>query len=254
MALIAGQEVFLERSELNKASNGFMALATVVVSVGLCVLFFILFDGLFIGSTLISEAVIICTGQLLVAQMILRRADFKRRWGNRAFSIAFRSLAIPGVTFILAGVVHFGWIEGRRIVPHVIAAAPVAYLLVSGAVLWLRAAIAFGIDNLSLMYVYFPSESRLVRSNVCSVLRHPVYSAVLRIIFAVILWNGSLFALIAGCIAPLAMTAWLRWAEEPELIDRFGGDYRAYRRGVPAFFNPRPRLWVTLWRFLVKGA
>ena len=119
--------------------------------------------------------------------------------------------------------------------------------------LWWRAITTFGLDNLSLMYVYFPSESRLVQSNVYSVLRHPVYSAVLRIAFAIVLQNGSAFALFAGCVAPFAMTLWLRWAEEPELIERFGDGYRDYRRRVPAFFNFDPRTWGTLWGFLLKG-
>jgi protein-S-isoprenylcysteine O-methyltransferase Ste14 len=111
----------------------------------------------------------------------------------------------------------------------------------------------FGFDNLTLLYVYFPAESRLVQSNVYSVLRHPVYSAILRVIYAIILWNGSPLALIAGCVAPVGMTVWLRLAEEVELIERFGSGYRDYRRRVPAFFNLNPHTWPTLWRFLVKG-
>lgn len=78
-------------------------------------------------------------------------------------------------------------------------------------------------------------------------------SDVIRIAFALILWNGSAFALFAGVIAPLSMTAWLRWTEEPELIERFGDGYRAYRPRVPAFFNSNPRTRLTLWRFLVTG-
>jgi protein-S-isoprenylcysteine O-methyltransferase Ste14 len=93
----------------------------------------------------------------------------------------------------------------------------------------------------------------LVQSNVYSVFRHPVYSAVLRIAFALVLQNGSAFALFAGCVAPVWMTIWLRWAEEPELIKRFGEGYRDYRRRVPAFFNFDPRAWVALWRFLIVG-
>ena len=127
------------------------------------------------------------------------------------------------------------------------------YLLVTGVVLWVRAVLVFGIDNLSLMYIYFPEESRLVSSNVYSVLRHPIYSAVLRLIFALVLWNGSPFALFAGVMAPLSMYVWVRTVEERELIERLGEGYRDYRRHVPAFFNFDPRAWMTLWRFLVSG-
>ncbi len=252
MSFIRGRQVFQERSELNRPANGLLALGTVVVSAIVAVAFFRAFDGLFIGSTLVSQIMVIGVGPVLVAQMILRRADFQARWGHRAFSVAFRWLAIPGLTLIGAGIAHFAVIEGERIVPHEIALLPFAYLFVSGILLWLRAVIVFGIDNLALLYVYFPQESRLIDANVYSVLRHPVYSAVLRVIFALVLWNGSVFALFAGCFAPLGMTAWLRLAEERELMERFGDGYREYRRRVPAFFNLNARTWPVLWRFMLK--
>jgi protein-S-isoprenylcysteine O-methyltransferase Ste14 len=253
MEIIPGRKIFYERSELAKPLNGLLALATMAVTLAAIALLFDVFDGLFIGATLISTAIVIAIGQLMVGMMIAERAKFKARWGDRAFSIAFRWLALPGLACIGAAIGHFAWIEGAQIVPREIALILVAYLLVSGIMLWWRAISTFGIDNLSLMYVYFPKESRLVQSNVYSVLRHPVYSAVLRILFALVLQNGSAFALFAGCVAPIAMTLWLRWAEEPELIERFGDGYRDYRRRVPAFFNLDPRMWVTLWRFLIFG-
>ncbi len=254
MELIPGRKIFDERSELNKPLNGLLALVTIAVTLAVVVAFFVVFDGWFTGATLVSTAIVVMVGQLMVGMMIAARAKLKARWGDRAFSVAFRWLAIPGLTFIGAAVAHFAWIEGARVVPREIALIPAAYLLVSGIVLWWRAVTTFGIDNLSLLYVYFPSESRLVQSNVYSVLRHPVYSAVLRIIFSIVLWNdGSAFALFAGCVAPLALWLWLRWAEEPELIERFGEGYREYRRRVPAFFNFDPRTWGTLWRFLIMG-
>jgi protein-S-isoprenylcysteine O-methyltransferase Ste14 len=253
MELIPGREIFNERSELNKPANGLLALVTIIVTLAVIVVFFVVFDGLFLGATLISTAIAITIGQLMVGEMIASRAWFTARWGARAFSVTFRWLALPGLTFIVAAIGHFAWIEGARVVPREIAFVPAVYLLISGVVLWWRAVTTFGIDNLSLMYVYFPNESRLVQSNVYSVLRHPVYSAVLRSLFSIVLWNGSAFALFAGCVAPFAMTIWLRWAEEPELIERFGDGYRDYRRRVPAFFNFDPRTWGTLWGFLLRG-
>jgi protein-S-isoprenylcysteine O-methyltransferase Ste14 len=251
--LIPGRKIFYERTELDKPLNRLLALVTIGVTLAAIALFFVVFDGWFIGATLVSTATVVMIGQLMVGMLITARAKFKVRWGNRAFSIAFRFLALPGLTFIGAAIGHFAWIEGARIVPREIALALMAYLLVSGIVLWWRAITTFGLDNLSLMYVYFPSESCLVQANVYSVLRHPVYSAVLRIAFALALQNGSAFALFAGCVAPIAMMLWLRWAEEPELIERFGEGYRDYRRRVPAFFNFDPRTWGTLWQFLIVG-
>ncbi len=51
---------------------------------------------------------------------------------------------------------------------------------------------------------------------------------------------------------PVILTLWLRLVEEPELIERFGGGYRAFRREVPAFW-PRPRDVGRFYRFLLAG-
>ncbi|HET7091387.1 MAG TPA: methyltransferase [Anaerolineae bacterium] len=253
MSLVPGTDIFLKRSGLSSPANSLL-LTLVIAGVALAAReFFQVFDGLFVGSTLISQGIVMWLGLVIVAQMIVRRDSLKARWDERAFSIAFRWCAIPGLTLVAMGIAHFAWIEGARILPREIALIPFVYLLVTGIVLWLRALMVFGMDNLSLMYVYFSSESRLVNSNVYGVLRHPIYSAVIRIAFALILWNGSGFALFAGVFVPLSMTAWLRWVEEPELIERFGESYRAYRARVPAFFNLNPQTWPVLWRFLVTG-
>ena len=253
MDFIPGRKIFKQRSGLDKPFNCLFTVTTIAVTLAIVFSFLSFFDGLFAGSTLISEGIVIGAGQLLAGEIIVQRVFFKKRFGDHAYSVAFRWLLVPGLTFIGAGVAHFAWIEGARFVPREIALLPFLYMLVSGILLWLRAVTTFGLDNLSLLYVYYPSESRLVHSNVYSVLRHPVYSAVLRVIFALVLWNGSRLALLAGLIAPVALMLWIKWAEEPELIERFGEGYRDYRRSVPAFFNLDPRSWAVLWRFLASG-
>ena len=253
MSGIPGQAIFRGRSELETPANGLLALATVVVVAGVAIALFALIDGRFVASTLVTQAIVMWTGLAIVSQMFSRRAALKARYGDRAFSIAFRWFAIPGLMLVFVGVAHFAWIEGERIVPHEIALIPVIYLLATGVVLWARALFVFGIDNLSLMYVYFPAESRLVDSKIYGILRHPIYSAVLRIIFALVIWNGSAFALFAGVIAPLSMYVWVRQVEERELIERLGDGYRAYRDRTPAFFNLDPRAWLMLWWFLLTG-
>lgn len=253
MGLIPGIAVFVQRSGLSFPANALWLMIAITAVALAARAFFEAFDGLFAGSTLVSQAIVLWLGLAIVAQMILRRANFKARWGERAFSIAFRWCAVPGLTLVAMGIAHFLEVEGARILPREIALIPFVYLLVTGIVLWLRALAVFGMDNLSMMYVYFPSESRLVSSNVYRVLRHPIYSAVIRIAFALILWNGSGLALFASVFVPLSMATWLRWVEEPELIERFGDGYRAYRARVPAFFNLDPRTWPALWRFLAAG-
>ncbi len=253
MLTIPGRDIFLERTQLNQPRYGALALVLVLVVVCLGGGVFFVIDGRFVGSTLISQALVMWLGLAIVSQLIVRRNEMRRRYGERAFSVAFRWFAIPGLTFVGVGFAHFAWIEGERLVPREVALVPFLYFLATGIVLWVRAILVFGIDNLSMMYVYFPNEGRLVDSNVYAILRHPVYSAAVRVVWALCLWNGSAFALFAALMGPLSMFVWLRLVEERELVERFGESYRAYRMRVPAFFGLNPRAWVGLWRFLLTG-
>lgn len=253
MSFLPGKAIFDERSELNQPRHLFLALLTIIGTISLAILFFRAVDGLFWASTLVTQAIVMVIALVIISQMIANRAVFQTRWGERAFSVAFRWCAIPGLTLIGVGFAHFAWIEGERVLPREIAFIPFVYCLTTGIVLWVRAVFVFGMDNLSMMYVYFPNESRLVNAKIYSVLRHPVYSAAMRVVFALVLWNGSAFALFAGAMAPLTMWTWARLVEERELVERFGEGYREYRRRVPAFFNLNPRTWVTLWKFLILG-
>lgn len=157
-----GIRLFLERSELRSPANSLLLASVVVVLALAARAFFAAFDGLFIGSTLVSQGIVMWLGLVIAAQMVLRRVAFTARWGERAFSIAFRWCAIPGLTLVAMGIAHFAWIEGARILPREFAAIPVGYLLVTGIALWARALRVLGMDNLSMMYVYFPNESRYV--------------------------------------------------------------------------------------------
>ena len=253
MSVIPGINFFLKRSELSSPLKSLLLLTVIFVVAIAARTFFEVFDGRFVGSTLVSQAGVMWLRLVVVAQMIVRRVAFRAHWGERAFSIAFRWCAIPGLTLVAMGIAHFTQIEGARLLPHEIALIPFVYLLITGVVLWLRALLVFGMDNLSMMYVYFPHESRLVDFKIYRVLRHPIYSAVIRIAFALVLWNGSGFALFASFFVPLSMMTWLRWVEERELIERFGDGYRRYRARVPAFFNLNPHAWPALWRFLATG-
>lgn len=253
MDVIPGQTIFLRRTELSKPLIALQTAAVIAASAVVANAVFVWLDGRFAGSTLISQAIVLWGGLTIVAQMILRRAAFKARWGERGFALAFRWFAVPGLTFVALGIAHFVQVEGARLIPRDVALLPFWYLLISGIGLWLRSLLMFGIDTLSMMYVYFPGEGRLVDSKIYSVLRHPIYSVVIRITFALAVWNGSGLALLVSPIAPLTMLAWVRWVEEPELIERFGEGYREYRKRVPAFFNLNPRTWPMLWRFIIVG-
>lgn len=190
-----------------------------------------------------------------VGQIFRRRDSYRARWGERAYQNAFARHVLPGMPVALAGLAHIAYMPGPPIafgwarVPVVVAGAVLA---ISGGLLWFRSYFTFGVDSLALLYVYFPEEGRLVDSEIYSVIRHPVYSAVAQLCLAIGIWRGNWFSVAFALFVPIGLMFWLRRVEEPELIERFGEGYAEYRRRVPAYW-PRPRDWGKFIRFLISG-
>jgi protein-S-isoprenylcysteine O-methyltransferase Ste14 len=69
-----------------------------------------------------------------------------------------------------------------------------------------------------------------------------MYVAILVAIVGQALLLGQLGLLLYPAAFWLIAAAFVRWYEEPTLTRRFGADYEAYRRAVPAWW-PRLRPW-----------
>jgi len=82
----------------------------------------------------------------------------------------------------------------------------------------------------------------LVVSGVYRYVRNPMYVAVLAAIVGQALLLGRLGLLLYAAVCWLVVAAFVRFYEEPTLARRFGANYEAYRRAVPAWW-PRPRPW-----------
>ncbi len=202
-----------------------------------------------------SQIVVMALGFLWLSLFFSRKKAYQQKYGALAYRNAFAHFGIPGLALILSAVAHTGYMNGPFVSfgdwkPVVIALGWLMLLI--GAALWIRGVFAFGFDNLALLYVYFPEDGRIVDSNIYSVVRHPVYAAVLRLIIGLGLLNGNANALAFVLLAPLGLFGWIRLVEEKELIERFGQSYLDYRARVPAFW-PRLRDIPTFFRFLIKG-
>lgn len=80
---------------------------------------------------------------------------------------------------------------------------------------------------------------RLVVSGFHRYVRNPIYLGSLLIFSGEALLFGSLRLLVYAVIGWASAAGFVRWYEEPALTRRFGTEYEAYRRAVPAW---RPRL------------
>jgi protein-S-isoprenylcysteine O-methyltransferase Ste14 len=250
---IPGLEALTQHFPDLQTRAGALALAgRALAFFALTTLFFIATDAFIPDWQPDGQIIVMTIGFLVLARFFTRKAALRDRYGDLAYREAFTRYAVPGLAVIFASVAHCAYLPGLAI-PELwwksLLRLAGVYLTVVGAGLWLRAVLTFGIDSLTMLYVYYPEKSRLVDSSIYGVLRHPVYAGGLRIILGLCLLNGTWQALIFALIAPLGLTGWVRLVEEKELLERFP-DYREYRSRVPAFWTWRYRAF---WGYLITG-
>ena len=93
--------------------------------------------------------------------------------------------------------------------------------------------LTFGIDYMTMVYLYFPEESELQEHEIYSVVRHPTYLGAVLLGVAGMVFRFSVFSILLFILFYLLFRVQIR-REEIELIDRFGEEYQEYRRAVPA--------------------
>jgi len=116
-----------------------------------------------------------------------------------------------------------------------------AVLLVAGLITLVGAFVRFVVEGLGTP-APVAAPDRLVVGGVYRYVRNPMYVAVLVAIVGQALLLGRLVLLLYAAGAWLLVAAFVRFYEEPTLTSRFGAEYEAYRRAVPAWW-PRLRPW-----------
>jgi protein-S-isoprenylcysteine O-methyltransferase Ste14 len=121
-------------------------------------------------------------------------------------------------------------------------------ILVLGILVVRSSFLTFGIDYMTVVYLYFPEESELQEHEIYSVTRHPTYMGALLLGAAGMLFRVSVYSILFFVIFYLLFRIQIR-REEIELIERFGNGYREYREKVPAL-HVRPKDFRKFFRFL----
>jgi protein-S-isoprenylcysteine O-methyltransferase Ste14 len=145
------------------------------------------------------------------------------------------------VPVVVAGAVPWwltGWRTGRTWLPLQLLGG---LLVAAGAAVLLDAFIRFVREGSGTPAPVAPTE-RLVVGGLYRFVRNPMYVGVLAAIAGQALIFGRLGLWIYAAAVWLATAVFVRWYEEPTLRARFGADYEAYRRAVPAWL-PRRRPW-----------
>jgi protein-S-isoprenylcysteine O-methyltransferase Ste14 len=150
-------------------------------------------------------------------------------------------VAAPGT---VAGVIPWlltGW-DVREPVPYL---APFrvlgAALLAAGLVALIQAFWRFVVEGLGTP-APIAAPDRLVVGGLYRHVRNPMYVAVLAVVVGQALLLGRPVLLLYAAVLWLIVASFVRFYEEPTLDRRFGAEYEAYRRAVPAWW-PRLRPW-----------
>jgi protein-S-isoprenylcysteine O-methyltransferase Ste14 len=147
----------------------------------------------------------------------------------------------PGIVVGLIPWLLTGW-QMREPVPYW---APMrvigVILLAAGLIALIQAFVRFVVEGFGTPAPVAAPE-RLVVGGVYRYVRNPMYVAILAAIVGQTLLLGRLGLLLYAAVAWLVVAAFVRFYEEPTLTRRFGADYEAYRRAVPAWW-PRLRPW-----------
>ena len=155
-------------------------------------------------------------------------------------SVVFLVVA-PGVVAGLVPWLLTGW-EVEEPLAHWLPLRVVgALLLVVGIAVLLDAFARFVREGLGTPAPVAPTE-HLVVGGLYRYVRNPMYLAVASIIVGQALLLGQLILLPYAALFGLVVWAFVRWYEEPTLLDQFGAEYEEYWGAVPGWW-PRRTPW-----------
>jgi len=155
-------------------------------------------------------------------------------------SLVFLGLA-PGVVAGLVPWLLTGWRE-REPLPYWLPLRVGGLILLAvGVVVLLQAFVRFVVEGRGTPAPVARTERLVVGGLYCYV-RNPMYLAVAATIVGQALALGQPILLPYAAAFAAVFAAFVRWYEEPTLRRRFGDQYEAYRRAVPAWW-PRREPW-----------
>lgn len=148
------------------------------------------------------------------------------------------TVVVPAVLLLVGGG-DVGW--GLGGVGAVLVAVIGIGLIVCGFLLWLRTVKLFSQIGGGTLAPWDPT-ARLVVSGPYRYMRNPMIAAVAAVLVGESILFGSVLILVWAAIFLVFNLLYFLLMEEPELENRFGEEYRVYKRNVPRWL-PRRMPW-----------
>jgi protein-S-isoprenylcysteine O-methyltransferase Ste14 len=206
---------------------------------------------------IIGSAIILSVGLVIVYNYWRVKEKLLNSYGNKAYQKSFKNV-IVGIPMVFSFIIHsffpsdllsqthpnqLAWILGIPITSLIPSLSEIFFVI--RIVLWIfflglglciiwRSLEIFGLDNMALIYVYYPKESNLQKQEIYSILRHPTYHGLMIVIISAIFLRFSFYSLIFLAIYMIGISIHIKFVEEKELIKRFGESYLIYIKNVPA--------------------
>ncbi len=209
---------------------------------------------------LLGSLIVIIVGFLIVYSFWRNKDKYLKKYGELAYQKGFK-LVITGVPIVISVVIH-NFFPTDFIIPHYNSqnlswylGTPILEIFFGFSIVFLSIRIVlclffvglgmavvskalkiFGIDYMGLVYVYYPKESTLQDHEIYSILRHPTYHTLMLFSIGSMFLRFSIYSLIYFFLFVIGINIHLKFVEEKELVQRFGEQYKKYKKNVPAFF------------------
>ncbi|MBD3216163.1 MAG: hypothetical protein GF311_26355 [Candidatus Lokiarchaeota archaeon] len=241
-------EIFLDKvPALRSKGKAILTIFYLLILVGLSILYFYILDQITWYMPIISQAFMALLVSLIGYVHIQKAEYYKEKYGRLAYQKYFYRYIIPLLVSWYAIFFHPLFISGTPIFPLWI--LPSWTSIIIGIVLFVlfilvtlhieRAGFKMMTHGMDI-YSIFPEEAPIVRGEIYSYVRHPLYLSLTLGCFALAIIANNYIALIAGFMQLIPCLV-MGTIEDTELTERQGNDHLDYIQST-AFLFPIKRL------------
>lgn len=200
-------------------------------------IFFWWFDGLFWYGMFISQSIFTLIASFFIYNFITMTDKYKKKYGELAYRYFFFHIVILMLITGNAGIFHVLLIEGPVLFPLWLA------ILFGIFFIFMRFLFEWHLRNSGFneighglgIYMLFPEEGEQIKSDIYSLIRHPMYAGDLCLAIGLAFIKNNLFAFIIALIAFIPFLIAIKY-EDKELVKRFGENHRLYIKETGAIF------------------